>query len=213
MRDTRRYGNAALAHSFQPCLQQMKAYAHTTRVCHQHSACSHLGWINCPSAHPRGYSPEAGILVSVHQIILSSEKAQGRLPLHSCILPLIFLLNQGLHAELERVLPKVDRDTLPQTAIAESICCLYGLSCRMGMLHHALGEASPRGCPSTSALLTWATLEEQSHLCKPMVGNRGTLTIFLKATPKNLPFFLHSPDVRPKHQGSLHHYVQDLGLL
>ena len=29
-----------------------------------------------------------------------------------------------------------------------------------------------------------------SHLCKPMVGNSGTLVIFLKAVPKCLPFFL-----------------------
>ena len=28
------------------------------------------------------------------------------------------------------------------------------------------------------------------HLCKPMVGNRGTLVIFLKAVPRCLPFFL-----------------------
>ena len=32
------------------------------------------------------------------------------------------------------------------------------------------------------------------HLCKPMVGNRGTLVMFLKAVPKCLPFFLHYHD-------------------
>ena len=32
------------------------------------------------------------------------------------------------------------------------------------------------------------------HLCKPMVGNKGTLVMFLKAVPRYLPFFLQHHD-------------------
>ena len=47
-----------------------------------------------------------------------------------------------------------------------------------------------------SSLTAWA-YEGTVHLCKPSVGKRGTLTMFLNATPRCLPFFLQNQNEQP----------------
>ncbi len=41
-----------------------------------------------------------------------------------------------------------------------------------------------------------AVVRGRAHLCKPIVGKRGMLTMFLNATPRYLPFFLQNPKVQ-----------------
>ena len=63
----------------------------------------------------------------ISQEVLPSRTKEGKIPLYCCILPLIFLLNHGLHAELEGVLPKIDRDALPQAAHRDTNALFLGL--------------------------------------------------------------------------------------
>ena len=69
--------------------------------------------------------------------------------MYCCILPLIFLLNHALHAEFEGVLPKVDRDALPQAAHAEAN---LGHFKAPHLKHFSLSSKSMERCMNNSSV-------------------------------------------------------------